>query len=728
MNSIRSPHWIAVLSLSLFVKINAASQTDFWQQMNGPYGGRCISFAVTASGDLLAGTYGSGVFRSSDSGESWTQIGLVDEAVNALAINSDGHLFAGTGFVGFNGWVYRSLDDGISWTQLSLTGNHIHAIAVSSAGNVFAGTDVGLYRSSDDGESWDFIGPGTSSGHFILVHTDGSIFVGGLAVGGGGSRISRSSDEGSTWEQIYTGPTTNHYVSSLSLSPDGNLYAGINIAFGAGSSGEVIRSTDNGSNWLPTGLTNVSVLSLGVDSNGNVFAGAVDGVFRSTDDGGSWTNTLLNSSDVYALTFDPNSYLFAGTAQPEGGDVLRTSDNGDTWATVGLPGSTVHSITVNSGDEIYAGVVMALFRSADMGYSWSLSLSLYPTSVISSAIDASGHIFLGTDGSAIFRSTDNGASWINLDSGLTDVNVKSIAFGPGGEVYAGTSVSGVFRSTDNGLYWTPMNNGLTNTSILSLAVTTGGTVFAGTTSGVFRSIDGANWEETSATNSSAAAIAINQSNHVFVGASAGTVILQSTDLGETWQVVYNSPTTPSVSSLAINSQGEIFAGIFGFTNGGILLSSDDGTSWTQVNTGLTNTRVQALAVSTSGYVYVGTERGGIYRSSQSTTSARNESFEFPLANSLKQNYPNPFNPTTTIEFVIPESVTHIDQRARAERKDVSLRIFDILGHEITTLVHGQLSPGSYKVQWDASGYASGIYFYRLEAGNFVETKKLMLLR
>ena len=87
-----------------------------------------------------------------------------------------------------------------------------------------------------------------------------------------------------------------------------------------------------------------------------------------------------------------------------------------------------------------------------------------------------------------------------------------------------------------------------------------------------------------------------------------------------------------------------------------------------------------------------------------------------LSYKLKQNYPNPFNPVTTIGFEIPE------------RRFVSLKIFDIRGREIATLVNEEKPAGSYQVKFNASGLSSGIYFYRLKAGNFFEVKKLLLLK
>jgi len=88
----------------------------------------------------------------------------------------------------------------------------------------------------------------------------------------------------------------------------------------------------------------------------------------------------------------------------------------------------------------------------------------------------------------------------------------------------------------------------------------------------------------------------------------------------------------------------------------------------------------------------------------------------PKAFSLKQNYPNPFNPTTTIEFSIPKS------------EFVTLKVFNLLGQEVSTLVTEKLTPGEYKYSWDASQLASGMYFYKLETESFSITKKMILLR
>jgi hypothetical protein len=90
--------------------------------------------------------------------------------------------------------------------------------------------------------------------------------------------------------------------------------------------------------------------------------------------------------------------------------------------------------------------------------------------------------------------------------------------------------------------------------------------------------------------------------------------------------------------------------------------------------------------------------------------------DLPDEYALHQNYPNPFNPTTTIGFRLPA------------RGLVTLKVFDILGRELATLVNEEKAAGLHEVEWDASDHASGVYLYQLRSGGFTTTKKLMLLR
>ena len=93
-----------------------------------------------------------------------------------------------------------------------------------------------------------------------------------------------------------------------------------------------------------------------------------------------------------------------------------------------------------------------------------------------------------------------------------------------------------------------------------------------------------------------------------------------------------------------------------------------------------------------------------------------ENLEIPDDYHLFQNYPNPFNPSTIIKFQLPV------------RSRVTLKIYDALSNEVEMLLNEELGSGSYNVEFNAMNYASGIYFYRLKAGKFVQTKKMILMK
>jgi len=115
-------------------------------------------------------------------------------------------------------------------------------------------------------------------------------------------------------------------------------------------------------------------------------------------------------------------------------------------------------------------------------------------------------------------------------------------------------------------------------------------------------------------------------------------------------------------------------------------------------------------------MFAGTWGNGVFRSLGSTTSVREVAGQLPSSFSLAQNYPNPFNPGTVIEFALPQP------------SDITLVIYNLRGEEVRRLIEGQKPAGNYQVTWDASNVASGIYFYRLQSGDFVQTRKMVLLK
>jgi photosystem II stability/assembly factor-like uncharacterized protein len=157
-------------------------------------------------------------------------------------------------------------------------------------------------------------------------------------------------------------------------------------------------------------------------------------------------------------------------------------------------------------------------------------------------------------------------------------------------------------------------------------------------------------------------------------------------------------------------------------NGIIMKSTDSGLNWVQQPSGtavfLTSVdfvdSVVGYTAGTAG-VMLKTTNGGI-------TAVKETGNNMPVTFNLHQNYPNPFNPFTKIKFEIPAVET--------TRRVVSTKIviYDVLGREIAVLLNEQLSPGTYEVEWDGSDYSSGIYFYKIVTNDYIETKRMVLLK
>ena len=154
--------------------------------------------------------------------------------------------------------------------------------------------------------------------------------------------------------------------------------------------------------------------------------------------------------------------------------------------------------------------------------------------------------------------------------------------------------------------------------------------------------------------------------------------------------------------------------LFAGTRLGIFHSANNGSNWVEVSSGLTNTYINVLAVSGMN-LFAGTWGSGVWkRPISEMVSVHIISSDLPTEFGLGQNYPNPFNPSTIIGFSVPTG------------SFISLKVYDLLGKEVSILVSKFLTPGMYEINFEAGNLASGVYFYQLNTGEFVQTKKLLL--
>jgi hypothetical protein len=290
------------------------------------------------------------------------------------------------------------------------------------------------------------------------------------------------------------------------------------------------------------------------------------------------------------------------------------------------------------------------------------------------------NIYISTNDAKIFVSPNNGANWLLVYNGIPDTAFGNLIAHPDSSniFFAWNPYFGVFKSTDHCSSWTAVNSGLT-ASLINVLAFSGNSLFAGTTSGVFR----------------------------------------TTNNGASWTSVSTGLTNKYICAFADDPAlpGKLFTGTY---NGGVFLMEDNGIKWKSVNTGLLNDSnydVFALAVCGTNLV-AGTNCASVwYRPlSEIITDVNEINKEIPFSFELKQNYPNPFNPSTTIEFDIPTSGF------------VSLKVYNIRGQEITTLVNEEMSQGNHKVEWKPENLSSGIYFYKFETKGYQETRKLVLMK
>lgn len=197
------------------------------------------------------------------------------------------------------------------------------------------------------------------------------------------------------------------------------------------------------------------------------------------------------------------------------------------------------------------------------------------------------------------------------------------------------------------------------------------------------------------------------------GMTGGTALLFTSNTGTSWTPVAGAlPGTANI--LGINGFGSNWVVVRQAQQ--IYFSTNDGGSWVTQYTSPAGNYTHVTKSRVTGATYWAVrDNGGISRGGL-LTGIEPVSNQVPDNFSLKQNYPNPFNPSTTIKFSLPkESFVH-------------LVVYDELGREAAVLVNEDLKGGTYDINFDASELTSGIYFYKLSAGNFVETKKMMLIK
>ena len=433
-------------------------------------------------------------------------------------------------------------------------------------------------------------------------------------------------------------------------------------------------------------------------------------IFFSVLLNGQWVQTNGNFGTEHRVNdlalIDQN--LFVGTW---GAGIFVSTDDGLNWfeRNNGLTSLIVRKIVVH-GTKIFAATRKGVFISTDHGNLWTEVNNGLPSTWINgekfidifSIVANDQYIFAGTAG-GLYVSYDDGANWIQQQNGLNGMVVAlaikdSILFA--GTIWEIHPMQGghVFLSTNNGLNWNISSNGLPD-KIINDFTTTEENIF----------------------------VAVNDYNGIY----------RSSDFGENWLPSYSiaSSLPNCLTTCNLENINYVFVGNYYPNNeGGIVyLSTNQGGNWISISEGLPslpNTIVWSLEFNTQ-YIFAAVN-SIVWRRPVEEILEITEvlSEEHQICFNLSQNYPNPFNPSTKIKYSIPTSPFNpspYQGEGQGERL-ITLIVFDVLGREVATLVDEYKPAGSYEVEFNAGNATSGVYFYKIHAGDYSSVKKMILLK
>ncbi len=417
-----------------------------------------------------------------------------------------------------------------------------------------------------------------------------------------------------------------------------------------------------------------------------------------------WVNTYGPAGGVCNSLVVIHSKLFVGSTLttvsfPSTGifvyDTVYDPNVASCWHIVDSTIMNSFQCLAKSGDELYAGTSYGgqVFRSENDGTSWVNISNGLPENKLVLCLDFvpkgtdSTYIFAGIWGEGVYRSIDNGANWKVVKAGLTNTLVSSLTSIPDGTdrstLFAGTYGGGVFRSANYGESWTAVNNGLDDLIVNAFAAYSNGT---------------------GGTN-----LFVAVGNYAS-GGKGGVYLSKNT--GESWTAVNNGLKAIYALSFTSLPNGAGGTNLIAGSDSGVFISFNNGLNWSPFNKGF---KIPIFSLTVFGEnLFAGVFYQGVFmRPLSDMTMGIGEPKSGIPENRLQQNFPNPFNNSTTINYEVKEQGV------------VTMKIIDLMGKEVANLVNEQKVKGEYSVEWNAAGLAGGIYFCRLQTGSFSETTKLI---
>lgn len=714
--------------LLFIINISTVSAQGTWKWQNPlPQGNNLNSVTfINSSTGYAAGDAGM-IMKTTDAGESWT---ILKSGKFERLASVDFTDQQNTGYAaGSNGIILKTTDAGLTWIDKSLNANETYLSVNFPEGDqtgyltgVTLNDTLGVvYKTVNGGDSWFPLNPGINGllNDIEFPEDINTGYICGRDYSNVNPIILKTTNGGTTWINQSQGLTGTFY----SICFPQNSQTG----YVTGYPGTIYKTTDGGNNWISqlSGSTaQFYSIDFPVDDQIGVVVGTFGYYMRTSDGGVNWTGYNVqdpNNNFMYSVSFlNSNTGVAAGMI----GALLKTTDSGLSWFSLRKgPNKWTESVCfpVNSQTGYVCGSGM-IMKTTNGGNEW-IPQSADGNTVMFREIlfpfdDQTGYVVGGTG--RIFKTTDGGQNWVRqivfLGAELLDIDFP---------VNASTGyISGdrvILKTTNGGDNWEQLTspaiflNGISFPADNETGYVCGE---SGVQGRIYKTTNGgANWiQQTTGTVSGIVDIQFPADAQNGYAVEWAGKILRTTNGGTNWITYQSDVYTYGICFPENNLTGYVTGGSYGASY--LLKTTDAGESWNKLNTPYNNQTTAVCFPNNYDTGYIVGVTGAILKTVDGGgfVGISVISENIPEQYSLGQNYPNPFNPTTVIRYSLIENRT------------VNLKLYDVLGKEVVTLVNEKQSPGTYQVEFNGSGLPSGVYFYRLNAGEFTETKSMMLVK
>ncbi len=708
--------------------------------------GSVFNLTECRNGNIIATTE-RGVAISRDSAETWS---LIYELYSMKAYNSvvlesprDSSLY-----FSYGNNFYKSVDEGKSWSVI-WKGIVIDGFAIDDSGSIYLSVRFGrIYRSTDSGKSFEVLG---------IEYPIQDQIISNLFVNHSGGLYFKVSNY-PYWLVHYENNQATEVIPGwtdigLGLTSDGDLI--FKYDFSIAIYNHISRKTSllSSPNFVKDQVAGKVI------TYGNIWIArfGYEGLYRSTDAGKSWTdiNEGLGYKICISIEVTKANKIFVGTfGEAFWGGLYKSLDDGNTWSKIQPVENDPYFIDIstlsNANGSLIAAGSYGVYLSNSEGEVWKAQSGI--SLAYSQYVSNSGVIYVGNDYKGIYVSRNNGTYWQPSNIGVKHDYFFGFGESKTGRIFAAAWPSGIYYS-DNTLNWSYIDSGpMTNVQAHNF-VFKNDTVFSGTSGGILLSVDnGITWSRITGIYGNITKIRIAPNGDLVTVVSNDGIYISSND-GYKWKLLNTNLEGRTVYDLKFDQFGRVYAatdyGIYRndyymitptpqYPENGVRdLPSKIELGWKKVNFAKSY-RIQLSKDSLFNQIVYDDstiiDTSKIFPDLESMTTyywrvkSISEKYNFPFSKVskfttfiptvfvLKQNYPNPFNPGTTIEFELPFSTR------------VILKVFNILGQLVKTIADKRFDVGTHKYKWDAAGLASGVYILQMQAGDFVQSKKIMLLK